>query len=78
MAFQAELRAKSPCPPAKRVISGGYNLVGVWPRVLTVLTSFPEIGAGVATDGWVVEFRNNSSTVLPVLNVIVYATCVNK
>lgn len=78
MPFQAELRAKSPCPSTKRVISGGYNLTGVWARVLTVLTSFPDTGAGVATDGWVVEFRNNSSTVLPVLNVTVYATCVNK
>jgi hypothetical protein len=74
----AELRAKSACPAAKRVISGGYNLTGTWARILTVLTSFPETGAGVATDGWVVEFRNNTSSVTLPLNVVVYATCVNK
>ena len=78
MGFQSELRATAACPSTKRVVSGGYNLTGVWARTLTVLTSFPETGAGVAIDGWVVEFRNNTSTVLPAFNVTVYASCVDK
>jgi hypothetical protein len=79
MGFQSELKVKSPCPSTKRVMSGGYNLIGIWARTLTVLTSFPEqAGAGVAVDGWVVEFRNNTSTILPAFNVTVYATCVNQ
>jgi hypothetical protein len=78
MGHLSELRATSPCPSTKRVISGGHSLTGVWARTLTVLTSFPETGASVATDGWVVEFRNATSTVLPGFSVTVYATCVNK
>jgi hypothetical protein len=78
MAFQSELRAKSPCPAGKRVIAGGYNLTGALPRSLTVLTSFPETGDGIAVDGWIVEFRNNTSMNLGVVNVMVYSTCVNR
>jgi hypothetical protein len=79
MVNQSELRVSSPCPATKRVMSGGYNLTGIWARTLTVLTSFPELaGASVATDGWVVEFRNNTSTVLPAFSVTVYAICVNR
>ena len=78
MTFQSELTAKAACPPGKRVIAGGYNLTGPFPRSLTVVTSFPETGDGIAVDGWIVEFRNNTSTNLGVVNVTAFATCVNK
>jgi hypothetical protein len=78
MTFQAELRAKSACSTTgKRVISGGYSLTGALPRSLTVLTSFPETGPTVTTDGWVVEFRNNTSMNLGAVSVTVFATCVD-
>ena len=74
MAFQAELKAKATCPAGKRVIGGGHNLPpNTLARWLTLLTSYPETGA---TESWVVELRNNTSTNLGVLNVVVYATCV--
>ncbi len=76
MTFQAELKAKATCPAGKRVISGGYNLAGALPRSLTVMTSYPETGG--ATESWIVEFRNNTSTNLGVVNVTVFATCVAK
>ena len=41
-----------------------------------MVTSFPETGPWVVTDGWIVEFRNNTSPNLGVVNVTVYATCV--
>ena len=78
MTFQAEVKAKSPCPTGKRVIAGGYSLTGALPRSLTVLTSYPETGPAVVTDGWIVEFRNNTSMNLGVVNVTVFATCVAK
>lgn len=74
MTFQAEVKAKSPCAADKRVVSGGYSLAGALPRSLTVLTSYPEVGG--ATESWVVEFRNNTSMNLGVVNVTVFATCV--
>jgi len=78
MAFQSELKAKALCPTGKRVVSGGYNLTGALPRSLTVLTSYPDTGDAIVTDGWIVEFRNNTSTNLGVVNVAVFATCVSK
>jgi len=78
MVFQSELKAKAPCSTGKRVVSGGYSLTGALPRSLTVLTSYPDTGDPNVPEGWVVEFRNNTSTNLGVVNVVVFATCVNK
>ena len=68
------LLARATCPTGKRVIAGGFNLVSVFARQLTVLTSFPDVD----TDSWVVEFQNKTSMNLGVINVIVHATCVAK
>jgi hypothetical protein len=78
MVFTTELKAKTVCSTGKRVVSGGYSLTGALARSLTVLTSYPETGDPNVPEGWVVEFRNNTSTNLGVVNVSVYATCVNK
>ena len=68
------LLARATCPTGKRVIAGGFNLVSVFARQLTVLTSFPDVD----TDSWVVEFQNKTSMNLGVISVIVHATCVAK
>ena len=68
------LLARATCPTGKRVIAGGFNLVTVFARQLTVLTSFPDVD----TDSWVVEFQNKTSMNLGVISVTVHATCVAK
>ena len=78
MVFGTELKAKALCSTGKRSVSGGHSLTGALPRALTVLTSYPETGDPAVAEGWVVEFRNNTSTNLGVVNVTVFATCVNK
>jgi hypothetical protein len=68
--------ARATCPPTKRVVNGGFNLPSGWGRYLTLISSYPEVGA---SDSWYIQLRNNTSLNLgsPVA-VTAYAICVDR
>ena len=64
---------RAACPAGKLIVSGGFYLpLNTLSRFLTVLTLYPE----AATQSWVVELKNHTSTNLGFVDVTVYAVCV--